>query len=89
MLVNLKQNSQVTIPKNIIDKLKLKIGDNLEIRIENDEIKLKPVLIIDRSQAWYWSEEWQNKLREADMDLKQGKIKHAKNVEDLIKQLED
>lgn len=89
MLVNLKQNSQVTIPKNIIDKLKLKTGDNLEIRIENDEIKLKPVLIIDRSQAWYWSEEWQNKLREADMDLKQGKIKHAKNVEDLIKQLED
>ena len=38
MLVNLKQNSQVTIPKNIIDKLKLKTGDNLEITIENDEI---------------------------------------------------
>ena len=89
MLVNLKQNSQVTIPKNIIDKLKLKIGDNLEITIENDGIKLKPVLIIDRSQAWYWSEEWQSKVKEADMDLKQGKIKHAKNVEDLIKQLED
>lgn len=89
MLVNLKQNSQVTIPKNIIDKLKLKTGDNLEIRIENDEIKLKPVLIIDRSQAWYWSEEWQDKLREANKDLKLGKIKNAKNVEDLIKQLEN
>ncbi|MHB8280915.1 MAG: AbrB/MazE/SpoVT family DNA-binding domain-containing protein, partial [Candidatus Humimicrobiaceae bacterium] len=46
MIINLKQNSQVTIPKEIVKKLKLKTGDNLSIVLENDEIKLKPVLVI-------------------------------------------
>lgn len=89
MLISLKQNSQITIPKSIVEKLKLKAGDNFTIEVENDEIKLKPVLIIDRTQAWYWSEEWQDKIREADIELRSGKVKHAKDVDDLIKQLEE
>jgi antitoxin MazE len=89
MLVSLKQNSQITIPKAVIEKLKLKEGDNLIIEVENDEIKLKPVLIIDRSQAWYWSKEWQGKTREADIELKNNKAKYATDVDDLIKQLEE
>jgi antitoxin MazE len=89
MLISLKRNPQITIPKSIVEKLKLKSGDNFTIEVENDEIKLKPVLIIDRTQAWYWSEEWQDKIREADLELRNGKAKHAKNVNDLIKQLEE
>ena len=67
----------------------MKAGDNFTIEVENDEIKLKPVLIIDRTQAWYWSEGWQDKIREADIELRRGKVKHAKDVDDFIKQLEE
>ncbi|HAJ95659.1 MAG TPA: AbrB family transcriptional regulator [Actinobacteria bacterium] len=88
MLVSLKQNSQITIPKNIVDKLKLKNGDKLDLIVKNNEIKLKPVLVIDRSQAWYWSKEWQNKIKEADKELAGGNVKYAKNVDDLIQQLQ-
>jgi AbrB family looped-hinge helix DNA binding protein len=87
MIISLKQNSQITIPKSVVEKLKLKTGDSLNIEVENDEIKLKPVLIIDRTQAWYWSKEWQNKIKDADLELITGKAKNAKDVNDLIKQL--
>jgi len=89
MLISLKNNSQITIPKSIVEKLKLKAGDNFTIEVENDEIKLKPVIIIDRTQAWYWSKEWQDKIKEADIELKQGKAKHTNDVDDLIRQLEE
>lgn len=88
MLVSLKQNSQITIPKSIVDKLKLKSGDRLDLIMENDEIKLKPVLVIDRSQAWYWSKEWQDKIKEADKELASSRVKHAKDADDLIQQLQ-
>ncbi|GAG97828.1 unnamed protein product, partial [marine sediment metagenome] len=52
MLVNLKTKSQVTIPKQIVRKLNLKPGDKLEFSLDDDKIIIKPVAIIDRSQAW-------------------------------------
>ena len=87
MLVNLKQKSQVTIPKPLVDKLKLRPGDNLEFTLEDDKIIIKPVLVIDRSQAWYWSREWQAGEREVDRQIKEGKTYAADGEEELFKGL--
>ena len=88
MLVNLKQNSQVTVPKAIIDKLRLKTGDKLDVILKDGEIRIKPVLIIDRSQAWYWSKEWQDKIKEANEDLKAGRVYTADSVDELFSDCE-
>jgi len=45
MLAELKAKSQVTIPKKIVDNLKLSQGDKFEIREENGAIVLTPVVI--------------------------------------------
>lgn len=87
MLVNLKQKSQVTIPKPLVDKLKLRPGDKLEFTLEDDKIIIKPVLVIDRSQAWYWSRKWQAGEREVDKEIKEGKIYTADSEEELFKDL--
>ncbi len=87
MLVNLKQKSQVTIPKPLVDKLKLRPGDKLEFTLEDDKIIIKPVLVIDRSQAWYWSREWQAGEREVDRQIKEGKTYAADGEEELFKGL--
>jgi len=44
--------------------------------------------LIDPDQAWWWTEQWQKKEREAERDMKEGKVKKFSNVEDLIKNLE-
>jgi antitoxin MazE len=78
----------VTLPSEVVKKMKLQEGDKLEIVIEDDRIVIKPVLVIDRSQAWFWSKQWQEMEKEADKDIKQGRVHRAKNVEELIKKLD-
>jgi antitoxin MazE len=89
MVTKLRERSQVTLPVEIVKKLDLKIGDNLEITLEDDRIVIKPVLIIDRSQSWFWSKEWQAKEKEAEADVKAGRIHRASGYKDLIEKLEE
>lgn len=54
------------------------------------EIKRNGVIeriTIDPSQAWYWSEEWQSRAREAEEDIAQGRFKEFATIDDLIADL--
>ena len=88
MIVDIKQKSQVTIPMTLLKKLKLKIGDKLDIKEKDGKLIITPVMVIPRDQEWYWSKEWQEKERKADEELKSGKINPADDIDDLIEQLE-
>ena len=136
-IVKIGPKHQVTIPKEVFDKLHLKPGDILEAitqegkvimipkqlttkapappltkkeqevllrakekieKIERDTLNSKgltkeeikvacKVGLIDEDQAWWWTEEWQKGEREAEKDIKEGRVKKFSNVEDLIKDL--
>ncbi len=88
MLVELKDRSQVTIPKAFMEKLKMKRHDYFEVEERSGKLIFSPVTIIPREQEWYLSEEWKDIKKEVDKDIKAGKINQAENVEDLIKKLE-
>ena len=87
MITQLRRRSQVTLPSEVVKKMKLQEGDNLDIAIEDDRIVIKPVLVINRSQSWFWSKKWQEMEKGADEDIKHGKVHRAKNVEELIEKL--
>jgi phosphoglycolate phosphatase-like HAD superfamily hydrolase len=38
-------------------------------------------------QLWFWTEEWQERYREAKEDLAQGRYKEFEDVEDLLQEL--
>jgi len=82
-------NSQITIPKYIMKKLSLKKGDKIEFDIKGDSIVIKPVLIIDKAQSWFWTKKWQEAEKEADEDIKAGRVKTFDEVDNLMKDLED
>ena len=46
------------------------------------------VKMIDKSQAYFWSKEWQEAEREASEDIKAGRVKAFDSVEKLIEDLE-
>lgn len=48
MLIKLRDRSQITIPKSIIEILGIKENDDLNIEIENDEIVISPVVAIPK-----------------------------------------
>ncbi len=88
MITKLRERSQITLPSEVLKKMKLSPGDQLEITVEDDKIVVRPVLVIDRSQSWFWSKEWQEKEKDADKDMEEGTVQHAKDVKELINKLE-
>lgn len=85
----IRTNSQITIPKQIMKKLLLKEGDKIEFEVKEDAIVIKPVLIIDKAQSWFWTKKWQKAEREADEDIKAGRVKTFDEADSLMKDLEE
>jgi AbrB family looped-hinge helix DNA binding protein len=87
-LSKLTSAGQVTLPKNIRDKVNMLPGDYVEINLDDEgRILLTPKKLIDASQAYYWTDSWQNCERKADEDIKAGRVKRFKSVADAIEHL--
>ncbi len=72
-----------------MDKMDLKKGDTISIELRDDEIILKPVVIIDKSQTWFWNKDWQKEEMEAEEDIKKGRVKTFNKVDELMKDLKN
>lgn len=64
-------------------------GDHVLIEQRDGGIFLKPVEWVDKNQKYFWSEEWQAKMRESQEDLEKGNYQTFQNMEDAITDLED
>ena len=86
--VRIGPKHQITIPAEVFRKLELKEGDFLGARVKDAEIVFKPKRLIPKDQEWFWAKEWQSKEREADEDIKAGRLSGPfANVKDLIAHL--
>ena len=87
-LVKVKNKYQIVIPEDVREKLHLEVGDMLEVEEKNGKLIIKPVMVVDKSQAYFWSPEWQKKEREADEDIRRGRLTGPfKGAEELIDHL--
>ena len=50
---------------------------------------LTPKRLVDKDQAYFWSREWQEGEREAEEDIRAGRVKEFASVEDPIRDLEE
>ena len=68
-VMKISPQGQIRIPKKVLKALKIIPGDYVEVDIENGQAVLKPRKLIDPSQGWYWTEEWQKNETEVDKEL--------------------
>jgi len=87
LLVDFKQKSQITIPKELVKQLNLRVGDKLEAQVRDGKIILTPVIVIPKEQAWYYSAEWQENEKKVNEQIKEGKVRVAESVDELFKDL--
>ena len=73
-IMKISPQGQIRIPKQIMQSLGLLLGDFVELCIENDQIVLKPRKLIDPTQGWHWTKEWQQVESDVDSEIKNGKI---------------
>ena len=85
----LRARGQLTLPEEIRSAAHLEEGDLLEAEITDDGILLRPKKVIDATQAWFWSADWQAGEREADADLVAGREETFDSGEAMLVALRD
>jgi len=85
----IRAKGQVTLPDEIRKAGHLEEGDLLEVELTADGILLRPQKLIDATQAWFWSPEWQAGEREADADLAAGRVDTFASGEKFLGALRD
>lgn len=73
-IMKISPQGQIRIPKKLMEKLGVEESDYVEVVLEEGHIVLKPRKLIDPSQGWYWTKEWQKKEAEADGQIEKGKL---------------
>jgi AbrB family looped-hinge helix DNA binding protein len=87
-LTRVTRNGQITLPAAVRRAAGIEEGDLVAVTIEGDTITLVPKRLVDKSQAYFWSEAWQQAEREASEDIAQGHVQPFDKVEALIAALE-
>ena len=82
------RHGQVTLPASVRKQLGIEEGDLVEIEVEDERAVLVPKKLVDKSQAYFWTKRWQDAEREADEDIKAGRVKAFDSVDELIKDLD-
>jgi len=62
-------------------------GDYLRFVVEDGTISVVVQKLVDREQAYFWRREWQEGEREANEDIRMGRLKIFDSVDDLITEL--
>ena len=86
-LVYVKTHGQVTLPVDLRKIFGIDEGDVMEAKKTKEGILLKPKAVVDKSQVYFWTKEWQEKEKEADEDYRKSRYKKFKNIDKLIKDL--
>ncbi len=69
----MRGKGQVTLPEEIRRAARLEEGDLLDVEVTAEGILLRPRKVIDATQAWFWTPEWQVGERAAEADLAAGR----------------
>ena len=81
------RHGQITLPASVRKELGIEEGDLMEVTVEDDRAVLLPKKLIDKSQAYFWTKEWQEAEREASENIKAGRVETFDTTEELIKDL--
>ena len=81
-LITVKKKYQIVIPEEVRKKIKVEIGDTLDVEEENGVVVLKPVTVIDKTQAYFWTEEWQKGEKAAEEAKKKGRFRDFNNADE-------
>jgi len=81
------RHGQITLPASVRRELGIEEGDLVEIEVVDDGAMIVPKRLVDKSQAYFWTKRWQEGEREADEDIKAGRVKSFDSVDDLVKDL--
>jgi AbrB family looped-hinge helix DNA binding protein len=87
-ILTLRRNGQITLPAEVRRRMRAAEGDVFVAEVRDpDEIVLRKKSLVDASQAYFWTEDWQRGEREAQEDIRRGRVKRFRSAKSLITDL--
>lgn len=86
-LVKVKNKFQIVIPDDVRKKIRINVGDTLEVEERDGVLVLRPVVMVDKSQAYFWTDEWQKSEKEAESAKAKGDFKEFDGADEAVKWL--
>jgi len=86
-IVKVQKNKNITLPIWLIQRFRMAAGDYVRLEATRDGVLMKPAKLIDPSQAYFWTKEWQEGEREAEEDIRKGRVRRSKGVRELMRDL--
>lgn len=87
-IVKLQKNKNITLPTWLIRRFRIAAGDFVRLQETRAGILLKPGKLVDPSQAYFWTKEWQERERQVEEERRQGKVKRFRSMKELVKDLD-
>src|ERR1700730_7550624 len=86
-LLTPNRRGTITLPKELREGF---TEDTVLKAVLRDDgvIELRPALVVDRNQSWFWTPRWQQMEREADEDIAAGRVKRFDSAEELFADLD-
>ncbi|MBK5101260.1 MAG: AbrB/MazE/SpoVT family DNA-binding domain-containing protein [Desulfobacteraceae bacterium] len=73
-IMKISPQGQIRIPRKIMTSLGMEKGDYVEVVVEEGQVVLKPRKLIDPSQGWYWTKEWQEMETDVDEEIEKDRL---------------
>ena len=73
-IMKISPQGQIRIPQKIMTSLGMEKGDYVEVVVEEGQVVLKPRKLIDPSQGWYWTKEWQKMETDVDEEIEKDRL---------------
>lgn len=78
---------QVALPVDAAQSCGCHVGDYVDVVVKRGMIILKPVAIIAKDQEYFYTREWQEKVKQSEEEYKKGHYKSFKDVDSLVHDL--
>ena len=81
------QRFTVVLPRDVREGLA--VDDPVDVvRREDGVIEIRPQMLVDKSQAWFWSPDWQAGERQVDADYAAGRYRVHESGDAFVAELE-
>lgn len=87
-IVKLQKNKNITLPTWLIRRFRIAPGDFVQIQESRRGILMKPGKLVDPSQAYFWTKEWQEGEQQVEEERRRGKVKRFRSMKELVKDLD-
>ncbi len=88
-LTKLRNRSQVTLPKEVVKALNLKIGDDLRVEVKSGCVVITPVAVIPKDELWAWKPEIREAIIEGRKEARNGKLKAYESLDEMFEEWDD